>query len=159
METIGHKSRIITVDENALALFAKLYDDEGTPALQARLPALHSEQLLQVLEKFAKQPKRLGDLRGEYYSPEMLDETNSQQDGTIKRQTQFPDGCSQWILSGPHFFVGTPFYKTPRSVCTENGHYDVLTSPVCPMIIYHAPITCQPVTLPNTSAEFLVCRG
>ena len=91
-----------------MALFAKLYDAEGTPALQARLPALHSEQLIQVLEKFAKQPKRLGDLRGEYYSTVMFDETNAvKKDGTIKRQTQFPDSAEQWILSGPHFFVGT----------------------------------------------------
>jgi hypothetical protein len=32
----------------------------------------------------------------------------------------------EWILSGPHFFVGNPFYKTPRSVCTQNSHYDIL---------------------------------
>ena len=124
--TIGHKSRIITVDKNTLALFAKLYDTEGTPALQSRLPALHCEQLIQVLEKFAKQPKRLCDLRGEYYSLEMWHETNSQQDGTIKRQTQFPISATQWIMSGPHFFVGTPFYKTPRKVCTLNADYNVL---------------------------------
>ncbi|MET0114358.1 MAG: hypothetical protein ABWU13_18520, partial [Limnospira maxima] len=30
------------------------------------------------------------------------------------------------ILSGPHFFVGTPLYKTPRKVCTEKGHYDII---------------------------------
>jgi hypothetical protein len=29
-------------------------------------------------------------------------------------------------LSGPHFFVGTPFYKTPRTECTQNSHYDIL---------------------------------
>src|SRR5690606_6676412 len=28
--------------------------------------------------------------------------------------------------SGPHFFVGSPFYKTPRAECTENSHYDIL---------------------------------
>ena len=100
----GHKSRIIEVDDNALALFATLYDDEGTPALQARLPALHSEQLLQVLEKFAQQPKRLGDLRGEYYSLEMWHETNSQKDGTIKRQTQFPESAGAMDTFGPAFF-------------------------------------------------------
>ena len=30
------------------------------------------------------------------------------------------------MLSGPHFFVGLPFYKTPRAVCTANSHYDCL---------------------------------
>jgi hypothetical protein len=28
------------------------------------------------------------------------------------------------VISGPHFYVGTPFNKTPRSSCTANGHYD-----------------------------------
>jgi hypothetical protein len=51
---------------NELALFAKLYDEAGTDALEARLPALHARQLLNVLEKFAAQPRRLGDLQGEY---------------------------------------------------------------------------------------------
>jgi len=37
-----------------LTLFTKLYDAEGTPALQARLPALHAELLIKVLEKFAQ---------------------------------------------------------------------------------------------------------
>jgi hypothetical protein len=104
-DTIGHKKRIIEVDADKLELFAKLYDAEGTPALQARLPALHSGQLLQVLKKFAQQPLCLGNLQGEYYSTVMFDETNAvKKDGTIKRQTQFPDSAAQWILSGPHFF-------------------------------------------------------
>lgn len=79
-----------------------------------------------MLRKFAKQPCRLGDLKGEYSSTEMWHETNAQKDNTIKRRTCFPKDASQWILSGPHFFVGNPFYKTPRKKCTEKGHYDIL---------------------------------
>src|SRR5690606_382451 len=44
----------------------------------------------------------------------------------IKRDTQFPENPEQWVLSGPHFFVGSPFYKTPRAECTKNSDYDVL---------------------------------
>ncbi|MCM8885064.1 MAG: N-6 DNA methylase [Candidatus Thiodiazotropha sp.] len=124
--TQGHASRIVPVDRHILTTFAKLYDEPGTLTLQARLPAIHSQELISVLEKFAVQPKRLGDLKGEYFSLEMWHETNAQNDGTIKRQTQFPESPEQWILSGPHFFVGTPFYKTPRAECTQNSHYDVL---------------------------------
>lgn len=120
----GHTDRIIRVTEKELALFAQLYDDEGTEPLAARLPALHARQLLAVLEKFAAQPQRLGDLEGEYVSLEMWHETNAQNDGTIRRETRFPEDASQWVLSGPHFFVGNPLYKTPREVCTEKGHYD-----------------------------------
>ncbi|MBK5938326.1 Eco57I restriction-modification methylase domain-containing protein [Halochromatium roseum] len=124
--TQGHRDRLIPVGEHELALFAQLYDEAGTPPLQARLPALHARQLISVLEKFAAQPRRLGDLKGEYLSLEMWHETNQQKDGTIRRETRFPDDAGQWVLSGPHFFVGTPFYKTPRAVCTANSHYDCL---------------------------------
>ncbi|HAF1956384.1 TPA: class I SAM-dependent DNA methyltransferase, partial [Salmonella enterica] len=124
--TSGHRSRLINIATHELELFARLYDSKGTPAWQARLPALHAEQLVAVLEKFANQPKRLGDLQGQYLSLEMWHETNQQKDGTIERKTQFPEDASQWVLSGPHFFVGTPFYKTPRENCTLNSDYDCL---------------------------------
>ncbi|MFQ2915659.1 hypothetical protein ACK300_10990 [Aeromonas caviae] len=122
----GHSNRIVRVETEQLELFARLYDVEGTPALQARLPALHAEQLVAVLEKFADQPQRLGDMQGEYLSLEMWHETNQQTDGTIVRQTQFPKDAEQWILSGPHFFVGNPFYNTPKAVCDTNKAYDNL---------------------------------
>jgi len=32
------------------------------------------------------------------------------------------------IYSGPHFFVSNPLYKTPRVLCTENSHYDIIDS-------------------------------
>lgn len=122
----GHKDRLVYVSIKELMLFARLYDEDGTPPLQARLPSLHAGQLVTVLEKFANQPKRLGDMQGEYLSLEMWHETNQQKDGTIERLTQFPDNASQWILSGPHFFVGNPFNKAPRAVCEANSHYDCL---------------------------------
>jgi hypothetical protein len=122
----GHRQRLIPIGEQGLALFAKLYDEPGTPARQARLPALHSQQLQSVLEKFAAAPKRLGDLQGEYIAFEMWHETNAQKDGTIRRETGFPSDASGLVISGPHFYVGRPFYKTPRCICTEKSHYDCI---------------------------------
>jgi uncharacterized protein with HEPN domain len=122
----GHRDRIIEVGQHELALFAQLYDEAGTDALEARLPALHARQLTKVLEKFAAQPRRLGDLKGQYLSLEMWHETNAQKDGTIKRETRFPENPKQWILSGPHFFVGSPFFKNPRPGCKSNKDYDKL---------------------------------
>lgn len=124
--TNGHRDRIIEIGQHELALFAQLYDEAGTDALEARLPALHARQLMAVLDKFAAQPRRLGDLKGQYYSTQHWNEVNAQQDGTMKRETRFPEDPEQWILSGPHFFVGSPFYKTPRAECTQNSHYDIL---------------------------------
>lgn len=122
----GHQDRIVNIKQPQLDLFSRLYDSAGTPAIEARLPALHAEQLITVLEKFAAQPQRLGDLQGEYLSLEMWHETNQQTDGTIQRQTQFPQHAGQWVLSGPHFFVGNPFYNTPKAVCDTNKAYDCL---------------------------------
>ncbi|MEH6490473.1 Eco57I restriction-modification methylase domain-containing protein [Halopseudomonas sp.] len=129
---VGHRDRIIEIGQHELALFAQLYDEAGTDALEARLPALHARQLMAVLDKFAAQPRRLGDLKGQYYSTQHWNEVNAQQDGTMKRETRFPENPDQWILSGPHFYVGSPLYKTPRAVCTEKGHYDILDLQILP---------------------------
>ena len=130
--TSGHRHRLIPIGEKSLALFGHLYDEPGTPARQARLPALHSQQLQNVLEKFAVVPKRLVDLQGEYTAIEMWHETNAQKDGTIRRDTGFPRDTSDLVLSGPHFYVGSPLYKTPRTVCTEKGHYDCIDLTILP---------------------------
>ena len=38
----GHKDRLIDIGETELGLFAELYDEVGTPPIQARLPVIHS---------------------------------------------------------------------------------------------------------------------
>ncbi|EPF0045350.1 hypothetical protein ACSN7J_002926 [Enterobacter hormaechei] len=122
----GHPDRLLHIDEQLLELFSQLYDEEGTPGFEARLPALHAKQLINVLRKFANQSKRLGDLQGQYLSLEMWHETNQQKDGTIERNTQFPKDASQWVLSGPHFYVGNPLYNTPKVICDTHKAYDNL---------------------------------
>jgi hypothetical protein len=122
----GHRDRILHIDKTALTLFARLYDAAGTPAHEARLPALHSRQLVDVLRKFAAYPSRLSDITDDFVSLEMWHETNAQKDGTIRRKTEFPNKLRELILSGPHFFVGNPYNKTPREICELNSDYDVL---------------------------------
>lgn len=122
----GHKNRLLIIDQDTLKLFSQLYDEEGTPSLEARLPALHSTQLLSVLEKLASQPKKLSCIRKSFVTTQHWNEVNAQKDGTIERQTCHPDHTGSFVLSGPHFYVGTPVYKTPRAICTEKGHYDIV---------------------------------
>ena len=128
--TAGHAQRIVRVDDAALAVFAQLYDEPGTPARRARLPALHAQTLSSVLAKLAAWPRRLADLADDYFSTVMFDETYSQRDGTLTRRppgdNAFPTTAEDWVLSGPHFFLANPYNKTPRKVCTANGHYDVI---------------------------------
>ena len=149
--TSGHTSRVIVVDETLLKTFAKLYDAPGTPASQARLPAVHSRELVSVLEKFSSVPRRLSDLKGAYYTTVCFDEAYAQRDGTIRRQTGFVASPSDFVLSGPHFFVGNPLNKTPRAVCKQNSQYDVID-------LEHVPDQYLPRTnfVPDcTKAEYL----
>ena len=125
-EVKGHPQRIISVNEQVLQLFSQLYDEPGTPARQARLPALHSQQLQSVLEKLATAPKRLANFQGEYIALEMWHETNAQKDGTIRRDTRFAADPTELILSGPLFNVANPFYQTPKKICNTNRAYDYL---------------------------------
>jgi hypothetical protein len=132
-ELRGHPQRVVNVNEQTLQLFARLYDEPLTPARQARLPALHSQQLQKVLEKFAELPMRLGDLHGEYYPNVMWDETNAVKiDGTIRRDTCFPIRPGELIFSGPLINVANPLYQTPRAVCKTNRAYDHLDLPWIP---------------------------
>ena len=61
---VGHSDRIVRVTDAALAVFAQLYDEHGTPPRRARLPALHAGALQGVLDKLAAYPRRLADLGG-----------------------------------------------------------------------------------------------
>lgn len=126
----GHADRIVRVDADALAVFAQIYDEPGTPALRARLPALHAQTLSSVLAKLASWPRRLLDLGDEVYATQMWNETIQRDDGTLTRRqlgdNNFPVTPEEWVLSGPHFFVANPYNKTPSRVCSSNKAYDAI---------------------------------
>ena len=124
--TNGHCSRVLQVDEPALAIFASLYDSDETPPNEARLPALHSQELFTVVRKLADHPRRLVDLDGMYYTTAHWHETMAQRNGTIRRETRFPSTPGEMVISGPHFSVGNPLNKTPREKCVEKSDYDSL---------------------------------
>jgi hypothetical protein len=130
----GHHDRVISIGEEELALFAQLYSEAGTAALETPLPALHSRQLLSVLTKLASQPKRLENFQSEYYiTPSTCwNEVNAQKEGAIRRETRFPMHTSEWVMSGPHFSVGNPFFQTPRSDCNTHRAYDNIELEIIP---------------------------
>ncbi|MDW2775424.1 Eco57I restriction-modification methylase domain-containing protein [Pseudomonas sp. BEA3.1] len=120
----GHANRLVKINDSTLEIFAGLYDSPGTPSREARLPAVHSLELVSVLQKLSACPSRIGSKGNTFYTTEFFDETHRQRDGTIRRQTGFVESA-ELVLSGPHIFVGNPLSKTPRAVCSEKGHYDV----------------------------------
>ena len=131
-ETSGHKRRIVGVGSQELSTFAELFGTEDTVYGEARLLSIHSVELMTMMRKFAGQTRRLRDLRDEYACGTIWNETNAQRDGTIRRETQFPSDTGEWILSGPHFFVGNPLSKTPRRKCMLNSDYDCIDLTVIP---------------------------
>lgn len=131
-EVSGHSRRVVKIGPRALSTFAELSDSQNTPPSEAPLPTLHSTELMNVMKKYAQQTRRLRDLEGEYCCSFIWHETGAQDDGTIRRQTRFPDDIEELILSGPHFFVGNPYSKTPRKICKEKSHYDCIDLTLIP---------------------------
>jgi hypothetical protein len=62
----------------------------------------------------------------------MWHETNAVKAGTIRREMRFPATPDEWILSGPHIYLATAFFKTPRENCSSNKDYDLLDPMVLP---------------------------
>lgn len=128
----GHASRLVPITEDALGRFASLLDEPGTPAIQARLPVVHSRQVLEVLLKFTEQPRRLGMMSDQWAATVMFDESGAKKDGTIKRDTKQLTTITDWVLQGPHFYVATPFNKTPNEGCKHNQDYSEIDRPLIP---------------------------
>ena len=123
-ETEGHKRRILNITESELTLFLRLFSSDNAQPSEARLPAVHSIDLVAVLKKISQQCRKLRDLGREFSCTGMFNETTDQQNGTIMRATRFPKSVHNLVYSGPHFAIGTPFYKTPRSECRLSSDYD-----------------------------------
>lgn len=87
-----------------------------------------------MLERFAECAERLGGMANDemFLNATHWIEKNAQTDGTIRRDTGFVMLPSEFVLSGPHFFVGNPLNKSPRSICTKNSHYDVIDLSLIP---------------------------
>lgn len=123
----GHSARFTRITSLELELFAALLDEEGVLPSHARLPQLHSKQVISAIRRIVQTPRRLGDAQGSYYSTVMFDETKSQTEGLITRADNpsfQPSNSDEWVVSGPHFHLGNPLNKSPRSACRTKGSYD-----------------------------------
>ncbi len=119
----GDINRVIKINKKELFLFAKLLDDSKNYA-EARLPAIHLRQLLNVLEKFNDQSNKIANTN--YHLDFMFHETYAQNDNIIIRKVNFPEDNLNMIYSGPHISVANPLFKTPRRLCIEKADFDVI---------------------------------
>lgn len=121
--TIGHPKRIIRIDKEKLQLFADLFDGNDNWK-QARLPALHAQQLLDVLSCFAAQEKTVESIGDEIYTSEMWHETNAQNNSIIVRNVHFPESILDMIYSGPHIGVANPIFQSSKRDCNTHRAFD-----------------------------------
>ncbi|MET3641901.1 hypothetical protein ABIC73_003496 [Prescottella equi] len=116
-----HRSRVSTVTRETLAIWARLFDRPGTPAMQARLLRPLTREHNEILETFARQTIRISDRDFEWSRG--LEEDKAKFDGTIEWRTSYPDSWSDAILQGPHITVANPFSKEPNENCRSKGDY------------------------------------
>ena len=66
--SIGHPDRVISIGEEELRLFAKLFD--GSKQWKAaRLPVIHCKQVVEVLECFSRQKRTLASMKDDVSCP------------------------------------------------------------------------------------------
>lgn len=121
----GHPDRIVKISHRELSIFCGSDNEEFY--LKCPLINLHARQLVTVIDKINQAAKWLPELEGTYSATVMFDETYSQRDGILTRQDNpsfQPNNTNEWVISGPHFYVGTPLNKTPRTRCQHNNAYD-----------------------------------
>ena len=120
--TKGHLDRIIRYTNNELMIVGKVFGTE-LDFDESILPALHTKQLLSVINKIVGATKFIKD-----YPSQITDcwnETISVQEKIIKKGSyDFYNDDYSLILNGPHFFVANPLSKNPRKRCTKSADYD-----------------------------------
>lgn len=129
-DTKGHKDRVISIDFDSLKTIHALSEEPNTPIEEARFIQPFSTQTLEVFEQLSVCSKLANVLISEHgeatwQMASHWHETGAQNDGTIRKETQFRPQ-NEMIIQGPMFHVGNPFYKTPRKISKNTADYDVI---------------------------------
>lgn len=121
---LPHKNRIVEIDRDSLTILSTLFE-KSDKWQSAKLVSIHTREILSVLRKLS-----LFEGKVAYEKHKIVigyDQAQAVKDGLLIQSTKYPIiDDYELILSGPHFFVANPFYKTPRQVCTLNSDYDVI---------------------------------
>lgn len=166
-EVRGHLGRVIKIDRAALSVIHSLSEEEDVSLYEARFLQPYSDRMLEVYRQMARFPKLesaiaeagvvVGTRDGEqkanipsWQQSAHWNETGSQKDGTIKRETSFRN-ADEIILQGSMIFVGNPIYKSAKSVSNTHKAFD-------PVDLVSAPDEYLPRTNYAPSANIEVYR-
>lgn len=120
---VGHPCRIIHVSRKELQTFSKIFDGNDKWK-EARLPVIHVNPLIDVLNLFSEQNQTIGSLKDNVYITWCWDETASQKNGIIEANVDFPRNVSDVIYSGAHIGVANPYLQSTRRNYRVNSDYD-----------------------------------
>ena len=120
-ELRGNIDRVITVDRALLESIKEILEPDLENALYCKIPLIHDKATINILDKIAKLPSKIRDVEG-VFATQMINETNGQKDGTLKKVGNYVEK-EQFVFSGPHFYVATPFNKTPNENCANHRDY------------------------------------
>lgn len=124
--TIGHKLRIIRIDNLRLLELRKLFGDKSTSIFSTRLPAIYIEPFLSIINKFSKLNMSFDAIENWYQFYEMYHETNASKKGVIEPRISIPRKNSEVILSGSHISIANPLYQVSRTDGGSKMAFDVV---------------------------------
>ena len=144
-DTRGHSERIVKIDSNGLKDIAGLSEGDDVEVECSRFIQPYSAQMLEVFRRLSRLPRMDAPFSdkseasdasssssarplGRWQISAQWNETGSQNDGTIEKSTRFRP-VDQLIIQGPHFVVGNPVWKTPRSNAKSKMDYEVIDLP------------------------------
>lgn len=120
----GHKKRIIRYSDEYIKLLSETFE-EGEVNDCAKLVSMHTGDVLEILDKLSSFKTKVHEQ--DPIITVCLDETGAPNEGTIIRNTCFPEiEKYEMIYNAPQFYVSNPYYKTPRSACRNKGDFDTL---------------------------------
>ncbi len=124
--TLGHKLRIISIDDLRLTELQKLFGNMSTSIFSTRLPAIYIVPFLNIINKFSSLKQCFDTIENRYQFYEMYHETNASKKGVIESSISIPSKNSDVILSGSHISIANPFYQVSRSDGGSKMAFDVV---------------------------------
>jgi hypothetical protein len=120
-ELRGNEDRIINVNRILLESIKEILEPDLENALYCKIPLIHDKATINILDKVSNFPFKIRDVK-DVFATQMINETNGQKDGILKKVGNYVDK-GKFVFSGPHFYVATPFNKTPNENCANHRDY------------------------------------
>ena len=124
-ELSGNLKRIINISDSSLQSIAKIIEGSDKDYKSSRLLNLHNNEGLKTIIKLTSYERQLSSINSEIFGTQMLNETTAVKNKTIKRKVDY-SGTDNLVISGPHFYVSTPYFKNPNEGCNTHRDYSLI---------------------------------